>query len=162
MADRFRDFQYYGLFSQQPQRPVGESFRRLAQSQRDDLGLLHSIKNLTTNPTFGVAIECDLEPLGHEVLANKFHGSGTAVERLGDFDISPTRAIGVRLQEDLSASHLLRRDVTLLNQPVQRLSLRIRQPNDILLLHDPTLLGWAKNDHNHPNTLPEITSVTKH
>ena len=120
------------------------------------------IENLPANSIFGFAVERDLESLGHQALADELHGSGSRVEGLGDFDIGPIRAIGVRLQEDLGASHLLRRHSPLLNQPIQRLALRIRQPNNILLLHDPTLLGWAKNDQIRPRTLPEIRSVTVH
>ena len=120
------------------------------------------IENLRANPAFGLTVERDLESLRYEALADELYGSGTRVEGLGDFDVSPIRAISIRLQENLRASHLLRRDPSLLNQPIQRLPLRIRQPNNILLLHDPTLLGWAKHVQNRLDTLPEIRSVTEH
>ena len=146
MTDRLHDLQRHGLFSQQPQGPVGKSFRRLAQPQRDDLRFLLSVENLPANPTLGFAGERYLKPLGHQTLPEAFHGLPTTVECLGDFCVGPMETIHVRLEQDLRTTHLLRRDTPHLQELIQCLSLCIRQPNKILLLHRPTLLGWAHND----------------
>jgi hypothetical protein len=103
-----------------------------------------------------------LEACGHETLANVFDGVRTTVERVGNLRIGPVRAIRIRLEQRVGTQHLLGRNPSLLDQIVQHFSLSIREPNNILLWHGPTLLGWAYIAHNCPGTLPQFRSLTEH
>lgn len=154
MADRLHDFQRDGFFRQQSQRPVGVSLRRQAQPQGNDFGFLVAVENLSTNSRLRFAVERDFKALGHESLANVFHGFRAAVKRLGDLQIDPVGPLRIRFEQNSGAKHLLRRSTLLLDQSVQYFPFAIREPNNILLLHDPTLLGWAHIDQNPPRPLP--------
>jgi hypothetical protein len=154
MAHRLHDFQNDGLFGQQSQSPVGESFRRQPQPQGNDLGFLISVEDLSTNSTLRFAVERDLKPFGHETLPNVFYGLRATIECVSDLRIRPVGPIRICLEQNSGAKDLLSRNPSLLDQTTQYLPLGIRQPNNILLLHGPTLLGWAYIDQKCQRTLP--------
>lgn len=55
------------------------------------------------------AIKSESESFRHKPLSNILNCLGTATEGLGNPGVSPSRAIGIGLQKDLSSSHLLGR-----------------------------------------------------
>jgi hypothetical protein len=68
---------------------------------------LLAVENLSANPALGLAIERDLEPLGHEAFPNVFHGFRATVEGIGDLGVGPVRSVGIRLDQNLGTTHLL-------------------------------------------------------
>ena len=106
MADRLHDFQRDGLFRQQSQGPVGESFGRWPQSQSDDLGFLIAVQDLSPNSTLRVATERDLKPLRHEPLPNVLYSLRATVERFGNLSVGPNWSIRIRLKPEVPGRFL--------------------------------------------------------
>ena len=104
----------------------------------------------------------DLKTFGHETLAHVFDGLCATVDGVGDLRIGPVWAIRIRLEQHVGPQHLLRRRPSLFDQTVQHFSLSIREPNNIFLWHDPTLLGWAYIASNCRRALPQFRSLTRH
>jgi hypothetical protein len=80
-------------------------------------------------------VECLFEALLDEPLAKSFHGSGPTRVCLGDALVSPIGTIGVCLEENLRASHLLPGSFQFLDYSLKLESFLLRQSNDIQLPH---------------------------
>src|SRR5262245_3280669 len=99
-------------------------------------------------------VESDLEPQRHESFTNVLHGLRPTANRLSNLGVSPRGPLRIRLQQDLSPPHLLRRTVKFLHHFGQRRPFHIREPDDILLLHGRTLLGCGHLAKTSPSGTP--------
>jgi hypothetical protein len=152
VADRVHDLQLHDLVRQQPQAPVGEPLGWWPQPQRDDLGLLLAVERLGARRVLaGLAVESDLKAQRHEPLADVLDGLGATANGLGDLRVGPGRTVGISVQKDLRAAHLLGRALELLDHRRQRDPLGIREADDILLLHDRTS-GVRPSSQKHAST----------
>ncbi len=149
MADGLHDLQRDGLFREEAEGPVGESWRWCPQPQSYDLGFVLSVDDLATDAPLGVAMERDLKAVCHEALPHVFDGLRATVERVSNLGISLAGTIHIGLEQNPGTQHLLRRDPLLFDQTVQNLPLGIGEANNILFrMAQPSSVG---------RTLPQIT-----
>lgn len=141
MADGRHDLQRDGLFREEAEGPVGEAWRWWPQPQGNDLGFLLAVEDLPTDAPLWLAVERKLKAVYHEALPHVFDGLCVAVKRVRNLGIGPTGAIHIGFEQDPGTQHLLRRDPWLFDQTVQQLPLGLRQANNILFSHGPTLLS---------------------
>jgi hypothetical protein len=88
-----------------------------------------------------LAVEGDFKPQRHEPFANVLDRLSATANGFRDLGVGPGRTVGIGFQKDLGAADLLGRTPELFDHRRQRGPFRIREPNDILLLHGPTLRG---------------------
>src|SRR6478672_9780692 len=101
--------------------------RRLAQTQGDQLRFRFAIE-LAVGRRFGtlLAFQRLLEALEDEPLTNVLNRLGSTVEGIGNLGVSPPRAIGICLQQNVSATDLLRGPFELLDDPLTHAPLFVR------------------------------------
>jgi len=121
---------------QEPQAPVGVSLGRRAQSEGDQLSLLLAAENLFRGRLLSLlAVQDLLETLGHKALSQFLDSTSSAIVRLCDSLVCPSRAGLIGLQEHLRPPDLLARPGELRDNISQNPAFLRRQPHDILLSH---------------------------
>ena len=131
MTDRIDHFQGHHFVGEQLQRPVSVTRRRLAQPHGDQLrfGLAIELARRGRFLAF-LAFQSQFKAFRDQAFAEILDRLHAAVEGLGDLDIRPSRPIGIRLEQDLSTTKLLRRSLELLDDLLTDTTLFIRQPDD--------------------------------
>src|SRR5439155_26274826 len=92
-----------------------------------------------------------LEAFSDQALADILDRLHAAVEGLSDLGIRPVQSIHIRLEQDLSATKLLRRSFEILDDLLTDTTLFRRQPNHVLLVHGTLLV---------PGSIPETPTMT--
>src|SRR5262249_52016402 len=129
------------LARQQAEGPMGIARRRRAQARGDDPGLLLAAEQLLDRWRLALEpVERLPEAALHEPLTDVLDGLPPTSERLGDPQVNPVGAVRVRLQQDLGAPDLLAGPLQLLDHGRQLVPFLIRQPHDVLLVHERTSL----------------------
>ena len=162
MADGLDHFQRHELVGEQMQSPPSKARWRFAQTHRNPLRFLHAIEQLGRRRSRSrLTIQRLLKPFGDELLSQRLNHPRGAIKRLADLQITPRRTVHIRLQEDLSATDLLRSSLQLLNGLATNLTLFFREPNDLLLVHGNLLVTRRFLDFP-PTTQPEPLALTTH
>jgi hypothetical protein len=108
MADRIHDFQGHHLIGEQPQRPVSVACWRLPQPHGDQLRFGFAIEFARRGRLLArLAVQSRFEAFQHQTFAKILDCLHAAVESLRDLDVRPSRAIGIRLEQNLSTTKLL-------------------------------------------------------
>ena len=151
MADGLHALQLHDLVRQPPPRPSTRPGRRSSQSSRAHLRFPRAIqkwrcpRRLTLHPLQG-----QVKSVHHKSLANIFDGLNTTPIRRAKCFVRPPQPVRIRLQQDLSTTHLLRCPLQPLDHLITNPTLRIGQSNEILLAH-PNLLVQQRFSTFHPS-----------
>lgn len=109
------------------------------------------------------AVECLFEAPFDQPLANVLDGLPSTIKRVGDLLVSPSRAVGVRLQKNLGTPDPLARALELLDDRCELFPFLIRESNHINLPHTslhalPQHPFAGSEDHRQSQKL----NMTKH
>jgi hypothetical protein len=116
VADRIDDFQSDHFVGEQLQGPVAVAGRGLTKPHGDQLrfGLAIELAGRGRFLAF-LALQSQFKAFGNQALTQIFDRLHAAVERIGNSDIGPSWAISIRLEQNLSATKLLRRPFEILD-----------------------------------------------
>src|SRR5262249_43848927 len=137
----------------QLQSPVSVTRGRLTQTQGDQLGLGLPIE-FARRGRFRAffALQSQLEAFGDQTFADILDRLHPAVKGGGNLHVRPVGSIGIRLEQDLSATKLLRRSLEILDDLLTDATLFLRQPHNILLVHGTLLV------HGSVSETPKMTN----
>ena len=138
MADRVRDAQFDDLSRQQAQRPVPVARRGRPETQRDHVRLLLPVEQLRHRRGRPLTtLQRERKALQHAAPAHILDRPRAAAEGLRDLPVGPVRSVGIDLTQDPCPARLLAAALQLADRFIADLALLVREPNDVLLLHQP-------------------------
>src|SRR5580698_8436373 len=153
MTDRIDYFQSHYLIGEKLECPVPITRWRFTQPHRDQLRFPLAIKfagrwRFLAFP----ALQCQVKAFRDQAFADILDRLDAAIESLGNLDVRPTRTIGIRLEQDLGTTKLLRRSLEVLDDILTNHTLFSRKSDYILLVHgkppcyqkSPTFLKQAQ------------------
>jgi hypothetical protein len=146
------------LLGQQPQRPLAEAGRRLAQAQGDQFRLGHAVEQLRRRrrcPFF--TNQRPFETFQDEGLPHVLNRLSPAPNRLADFGVTPSRPTRVGLEQNRRSPELLRLALFFLDGRLANRPLLVGEPHDILLVHR-NLLVEGEVPQNGGSDNPKIKS----
>jgi hypothetical protein len=140
VADRIHYFQGHHFIGEQLQCPVSVTCWRLTQPHGDQLRFGFAIELARRGRLRAfLAVQSQFEAFNNQTFAeilDRLH----AAESLRDLDVRPSRPIGIRLQQNLSTTKLLRGSFEILDNPLTDNALFIRQTDNELLVHGNLLV----------------------
>src|SRR5215210_944848 len=82
-----------------------------------------------------LALQSQFKSFRNQALAKILYGLHAAIKRIGNLDIRPSWPISIRLEQNLSATKLLRRSFEIFDDLLTNTSLLIRQAYNEFLVH---------------------------